>query len=102
MRTPVIATAIAGASMHGLAITDDGLDAWGSNGSFQLEMTGGTRYTAPKVSRAGDVMAIATGYCPRLGRISVGRHRRARASRRGARARHLVTITILGGDSWAI
>ena len=52
--------------MHSLAITDDGLYAWGSNCSLQLGMTGGTRYTATKVSRAGDVMAIAAGYYHRV------------------------------------
>ena len=61
-RTPLMVTAIAAGSMHSLAITDNGLYAWGSNASGQLGMQGANRYTPTKVQAERNVIDIGAGY----------------------------------------
>jgi alpha-tubulin suppressor-like RCC1 family protein len=52
----------AAGELHSLAITDNGLYAWGNNSSGQLGMQGSNRYTPTKVSAETNVVAVGAGY----------------------------------------
>jgi hypothetical protein len=61
-KTPVLVTAIAAGSMHSLALTDNGLYAWGNNSSGQLGIQGANSLTPAKVQAESNVIAIGAGY----------------------------------------
>jgi alpha-tubulin suppressor-like RCC1 family protein len=58
----VLVTAIAAGSMHSLALTDNGLYAWGNNSSGQLGIQGANSFTPTKVQAESNVIGIGAGY----------------------------------------
>jgi alpha-tubulin suppressor-like RCC1 family protein len=61
-KTPVLVTAIAAGSMHSLALTDNGLYAWGNNSSGQLGIQGANSLTPAMVQAESNVIGIGAGY----------------------------------------
>ena len=61
-KTPVLVTAIAAGSMHSLALTDNGLYAWGNNSSGQLGISAANSLTPAKVQAESNVIDIGAGY----------------------------------------